>query len=106
MAADTGGERAAIASGIAAEEPDRAAIRTTEPLGALDHRRLAGAVESEDAEDLAFVDGQVDAVDGDDVAVPLAELLHLEDGVHADDGTDEPDRRHRTAVQSSARTGG
>ena len=106
LAADTGGERAALASGIAAEEPDRAAIRTAEPLGALDHRRLARAVEPQDAEDLAFVDGQVDAVDGDDVAVPLAELLHLEDGGHAGDVTEEPDRRHRTAVHSSARTGG
>ena len=49
---------------------------------------------------------EVDAVDGDDVAVPLAELLHLEDGVHADDGTEDAARRHRTAVQSSGRTGG
>ena len=46
----------------AAEPPP---IRTTEPLGTLDRRRLAGAVEAEDAEDLARGYRQVDAVDRD-----------------------------------------
>ena len=72
LAPDTGSERAPLPCGIAPEEPDRPGIRTAEPLGALDHRRLAGAVQAEDAEDLAFGDRQVDAVDRDDVAVPLA----------------------------------
>ena len=66
LAPDTGGERAPLPLRIAPEQPHRAGIRTTEALGALDQRRLAGAVEAEDAEDLALGDREVDAVDRDD----------------------------------------
>ena len=44
----------------------------------LEHGGLAGAVGSEDAEDLAAVDGQVDAVDGALVAEPLDQAVGLD----------------------------
>ena len=88
LAADARREGAAVPGRVPAEEPHRAAVRVTKALGTLDQRRLAGAVEAEDAEDLALVDGEVDAVDGDEVAVPLGQLLDLQQRSHGDDGTD------------------
>src|SRR5260221_9540464 len=48
-----------------------------------DRRGLAGAVRSEEAEDLALIDGQVDADNAPERPVRLRELLGLDDGGHA-----------------------
>ena len=46
------------------EDADRAAVGLAQAGDRLDGRRLAGAVRPEDAEDLALLDGERDAVDG------------------------------------------
>ena len=46
----------------------------------LDERRLAGAVVAEHARHLAGLDRRRDAFQGDDVAVVLAQVAHLEQG--------------------------
>src|SRR5260221_7986442 len=48
-----------------------------------DRRGLAGAVRSEEAEDLALIDGQVDADNAPERPIRLRELLGLDDGGHA-----------------------
>ena len=53
-----------------------------EPLEDLDGGGLAGAVGAEQAEALAAAHDEVEAVDGDDVAVALDEAVHF-DGVLA-----------------------
>ena len=54
-----------------AEHLDLAGVRLEQPLEDLDGRRLAGAVRAEQAEALAGRDLEVEAGDGDDVAVAL-----------------------------------
>ena len=49
---------------------------------AVEQRRLAAAVRADDAEDLAFVDVERHAVDGDDAAEALLQVAHLEHGAH------------------------
>ena len=46
------------------------------------HRRLAGAVRTDEAEDLALLDRQVHAADGDRAVVALHEPGGLDDGAH------------------------
>ena len=58
------------------------AVGRAEAGDRLDGRGLAGTVGSEDAEDLAFLDGERDAVDGRAVAVALGEVGDFDD-VHA-----------------------
>ena len=53
------------------------AVRRPQPDDAFHRRGLAGAVRSEDPEDLAFLDGEGDVLDRHGVAVPLVQLLHL-----------------------------
>ncbi len=54
-----------------------------------DRRRLAGAVGTEEAEDLAGLDDKIDLDDAAMRAIRLAELLRLDDGGHVD-----PSGRH------------
>ena len=62
------------ASPAPAEHLDLARVGRGQALADLDGRRLAGAVGPEQAEALAAADLEVEAVDGDDVAVGFAEL--------------------------------
>src|SRR5438105_10138114 len=50
-------------------------VGLAQPLEDLDRRRLAGAVWTEQAEDLPLFDAKRDAVDGDEAAVSLAESV-------------------------------
>ena len=63
-----------------AEDHDLAGVGLGEALADLDGGGLAGAVGSEQAEALARTDLEVEAVDGDDVAVGFAELAEEERG--------------------------
>ena len=56
---------------VAAEELDASLARTDEAEQHPQRRRLAGAVRPEIAEDVARLDGQVDVVDRDELAVAL-----------------------------------
>ena len=56
-------------AGIVAEHAHLAGVGAAVALEDLDRGRLAGAVGAEEAEDLAAVDGEVDALEGFDVAV-------------------------------------
>jgi hypothetical protein len=62
----------------AVAEPDLAPVRRNEADEDLHQRGLAGAVLAEQPVDLADPDRQVDLVAGDDLAVALADLQHLE----------------------------
>ena len=68
---------------IATEEACAAAGRPDQPEQHAQRRRLAGAVGSEVAVHVAAFDGQVDVVDGRDVAVGLEEAASLDDRAHA-----------------------
>ena len=57
-------ELVAVATGIEPEDLDGPAVGGPEARDGLDGRGLAGAVGAEDAEDLALLDGERDAVDG------------------------------------------
>src|SRR5439155_313815 len=52
--------------------------RAEEPQG----RRLAGAVRSQEAEDLAFMHLEINAVDGGEGAEPLGQFLGADDAPH------------------------
>ena len=69
-----------VAPRVDAEHGDLAAVGLVEALEDLDRRRLAGAVGPEQAEDLAAADLEVDAVDGLDLAVALAQAGDADDG--------------------------
>ena len=43
-----------------------------------DRRALAGAVGADEAEDLTLADGEAQVVDGDEIAVALGEVAHLD----------------------------
>ena len=62
--ADEGPQSVAVPPGIEPEHADRAGVGRPQTGDRLDGRGLAGAVRSEDAEDLALLDGERDAVDG------------------------------------------
>ena len=68
---------------IPAEQPCAARARTDQPEQHAQRCRLAGAVGAEVAVDVARLDGQVDVVDGRDVAVGLDESARLDDRGHA-----------------------
>ena len=59
--------------GVEAEHRDLAGGPLAVPLEDLDGRGLAGAVRPEEREDLAVLDRQVDALDGLELAVRLAQ---------------------------------
>jgi len=66
-----------------------------------DGRGLAGTVRAEDAEDLALLDGERDAVDGRVLAIVLRELGDFDD-VHASSIAIGP----RHLIGGAARSGG
>jgi hypothetical protein len=68
-----------VTSRVQPGDPDGAAVRRAQPLDAFDGRGLAGTVRAQDAEDLAFFDGEADSVDGRGVAVPFDEVVDLDD---------------------------
>ena len=63
------------------EHLDVAGVRLRQPFADLDGRGLAGAVRAEQAEALARAHLELDAVDGDDVLVGLAEIATRKAGV-------------------------
>src|SRR4029077_13786468 len=67
---------------VDAQHFDAAGVAVAVPLEDLDSRRLARPVRAEQAEDLARLDGEVDAPDRLEVAVGLSQALHL-DGAHS-----------------------
>ena len=69
-------------------------VRRPQAGDRFDGRRLAGAVRSEDAEDLALLDGERDIVDRRAVAVTLGEVGDFDD-VHALSVAERPSRAHR-----------
>ena len=71
-------ERGAEVHALAVQE-DLALVRLERARQRLDQRRLAGAVVADDREDLAGVELEVGAVQGDDVAEALDEPARLED---------------------------
>src|SRR5207249_2992622 len=77
------------ACGIEAEHVDTAAVALAVALEDLDGRRLAGAIWSEQAEDLAFVDVEADAAHGFVGPVGLAQVV-------------DEDRRHRSMICAPA----
>ncbi len=65
--------RAAVLPAGMAEHGDAPGGRAHEAAGDLRQRRLAGAVGTEQADELALADAQVDTVEGDGRAVGLAQ---------------------------------
>ncbi len=91
--ADPLAERAASPLRVDAEDADVAGAAPPIPLEDLDGRRLAGAVGTEQREDLAAGDGQVDAGDGVDVVIGLVQASNDDGGVMshaAEDGCAAP----------------
>jgi hypothetical protein len=79
--ADSRLELVGMACDVHAEDAYLAAVRLAQTLEDLDGRGLASSVRSEQPEDLAFGDLEVDAGDGLDVAVPLGQAAHPDDGI-------------------------
>ena len=69
----------AMLDGLAVEQ-DLALVRGEQPVQDVHERALAGAVLAEQGVDLARLDGQVDAVVGDDAGEALGDAAHLEGG--------------------------
>ncbi|GAA4622320.1 hypothetical protein GCM10023113_02820 [Cellulomonas oligotrophica] len=78
------GARRGVA-GVAAEEPDDAAVGAAQPRQQGEQGGLAGAVGAEQPDDLAGVDAQADVVERDDVPEPPGGVLD-EDGRVVGDG--------------------
>ena len=64
----------------AAEHLHVAGVGLREALADLDRGGLASAVGAEEAEALARLDGEVEAVDGDDVGIGLSQAAHTQRG--------------------------
>ena len=77
------------------EHLDVAGVRLRQPFADLDRRRLAGAVRPQQAEAFAGAHVQLDAVDGDDVLVGLAEIGDAQGGRR-------PGRNHRSSLAVAA----
>jgi hypothetical protein len=71
---------------VEAEDPHPPCRGGTEPLQDLEGGRLAGAVGSEEAEDLASIDGERDVLEHRPVAVAPVEPVHLDHRVTSGDG--------------------
>jgi len=67
-----------VATDVDPGDDHPALVGVAQPLEDLHGGGLAGAVGSEDAEDLVLADVEGDAVDGHDLAVALAEILDLD----------------------------
>jgi hypothetical protein len=76
-------ERVEVAKRIEAEHGNLAPIRHAQTLDALQRRRLAGAVRSDEPEDLAVADVERDFVHGNGTAVGLAATRDANDYVFA-----------------------
>ncbi len=61
-----------------AVEPHAAGLVVERPADAIDQGRLARSVGSDQADTLAGIDGEIDAVEGNESAEALAHTLHLE----------------------------
>jgi hypothetical protein len=73
---------------IGAEHARRPAVGAQQPQQHPDRRGLAGAVRSEEAVDLALLDGEVEAVEGHGGAEGLAQASCLDDSGHDIKGTE------------------
>ena len=69
----------AEAGDVLAVEDDRPAGRSQKSAQEIEAGRLAGAVRADQADDLALVDGEVDAVDGRQPAEEPGEIARLEE---------------------------
>src|SRR5207245_9033130 len=67
------------AGDVLAVEDDRAPGRSQDPGQQVETGRLAGAVGADQADDLALVDGEVDAVDGGQATEEPGEITGLEE---------------------------
>ena len=76
-----------VAPRVAAEDGRGAAVGAQQAEQDADRRRLARAVGSEEAVDLALADAEVESVEGDGGAERLAEAGHGDDIGHARDAT-------------------
>jgi hypothetical protein len=65
---------------IVSEDADRAGAAASQSGDRVDGRRLAGAVRPEEAEELAGLDAQRNAVDRSKGSVPLDEVFDLDGG--------------------------
>jgi len=100
--ADEGAQALAIPMRIEAEDPDGAGVGRPETGDRLDGGGLAGAVRSEDAEDLALLNGEGHAVDRRAVAVSLGEVGDFDD-VHGPSIAHGPREGHRRGGRISRR---
>src|SRR5205823_8796555 len=78
--AETGGGAAigGPTSHVVAEDVDLSAVERLEAADEVEDGRLAGAVGPDEPQDLALVDGEVDAVHRGDAAVALGQAIRLE----------------------------
>ncbi|MEY9994378.1 hypothetical protein ABIE67_006410 [Streptomyces sp. V4I8] len=74
------GDPAVVGDGIEAGHPDAAGVGDAQPLDTLHGGGLAGAVRTEDPEDLALLHGEGDSVDDGPAAVRLAQIGDFDDG--------------------------
>ena len=84
---------------VVAGDGRRACGRRQQRREHVDGRRLAGAVRAEEAVDLARLDQEVDAVDGEDVLEPAHEAFDLDPLAprrHIEESTRSPTRRRET----------
>src|SRR5215813_1981548 len=68
--------------GRLAEEPDRSSLRLEQPEHDAEKRGLAGSVRPDDAEEVAWLHGEVDAFKHSHLAVGDAHALELDEGTH------------------------
>jgi hypothetical protein len=96
--ADQGSQPVAIPPGIVAQDADRPGIGDPKAGDRFDGRGLPGAIGSEDAEDLALLDGERQVVHGRAVAIAFAEVFDFDD-VHAPSIARGPPGSHRPHVR-------
>src|SRR5690606_27734673 len=73
-------EPSAVVPRIEAQDAHGAAVRAAQARDGLHRGGLAGAVAAQHAVDLSGLDAQTDVVDGDRVAVALAQAAHFDGG--------------------------
>ena len=106
--ADAWLERVGATGDVDAQHADLAIIGCPKPLEDLDGRRLARPVRSEQPEDLAPGDVEVDAIDSLDIAVALGQATDADDGFgRSRDGHDREwwQSEINTRCRSSQRVG-
>jgi hypothetical protein len=70
----------ALGNGVRTEDADRASVGGGQAFDQFQHGGLAGAVDAQEREDLSGMDGEGDAADGLEGAVPAVEV----DDLHGD----------------------